>query len=758
MRFVVLFLSLSLLLIGNNAVLAQADGATTSIAAAELAAAIANANPGDTIYVSGGVYTGSIDIDKSLTLIGVDWPVIDGENEGTVVHIQAPNTTIRGFVVRNSGKVLDQENSGIAIEAENTLIEGNRFENTLFGIYLRQAHHTTIRDNQISSKDLDVPRRGDPIRVWYSNDVLIENNVVTKGRDVVLWYSERLTIRNNDVSDGRYGLHFMYCDDAEISQNRLLNNSVGAFMMYSRRVHINNNTISGNRGPSGYGIGLKDMDDALIVDNLFLDNRVGAHLDTSPREVDSVGIFQGNVFGYNDIGIEMLPSVRHNEISGNSFIENEEQVAVGGGGIIKDNSWTVGEQGNYWSDYVGYDADGDSQGDIEYRADRLFENMLIREPALRLFIYSPATTALNFAARVVPMVKPQPKVVDTLPMLTPLIPNAPALPPVSRLKWALTGAVLLLGAVGLTWLPRLSPRRINPTDLSSLTYMDKDMIVVEHLSKRFGNLTAVDDLSFSVSVGEAVAFWGANGAGKTTAIRCLLNLIPYEGTITVGGLDVAKQGKEARRMMGFVPQELTFHDDLSVRETLNFYAALKKAATDKEFTAMLDRLALTAHLDKQVRDLSGGLKQRLALAIALLSDPQLLILDEPTSNLDIGARDDFLALLLELKHAGKTLIFSSHRLEEVTALADRVLLLEGGKLSVDAPPNELDQRLGWETTLHLYLPEEDIEPASRALKANNMQPSLNGRGIRIQLPAGQKAKALQILHEAGVTIEDFVVE
>ena len=304
-------------------------------------------------------------------------------------------------------------------------------------------------------------RRGDPIRVWYSNDVVVENNVVTKGRDVVLWYSERLIIRNNDVSNGRYGLHFMYCDDALISQNRLLNNSVGAFMMYSRRVYLFSNTISGNRGPSGYGLGLKDMDDAVIVDNLFLDNRIGAHLDTTPREVDSVGQFRGNVFAYNDIGVEMLPSVRHNEFVGNSFIENEEQVSIaGGGGQFQANSWTVAGEGNFWSDYAGYDADADGQGDIEYKSERLFENLMEQQPALRLFLYSPSTNAIDFAAKAFPAVRPRPKLVDERPFMTPTIPTeAPALPSPTGQGWLWATLALLAAAVGLAILPRLHWRQ-----------------------------------------------------------------------------------------------------------------------------------------------------------------------------------------------------------------------------------------------------------------------------------------------------------
>lgn len=284
------------------------------------------------------------------------------------------------------------------------------------------------------------------------------------------------------------------------------------------------------------------------------------------------------------------------------------------------------------------------------------------------------------------------------------------------------------------------------------------MIEVAHLTKRFGKLTAVDDLSFTVKEGESVALWGANGAGKTTAVRCLLNLIPYEGSVTINGLDMKKEGKKARRLIGFVPQELTFHDDMSIKETITFYAMLRKVKNGHDFTPLLARLELEPHINKPIHDLSGGLKQRLALALALLSDPPILFLDEPTANLDIRARENFLHLLWELKQSGKTFVFSSHRLEEITALADRVLLLEAGKLVVDSPPDQLEQRLGWQTTLHLYLTPQATAAAMDTLTANKLTAVLNGRGLRVQVAPGKKGQTLQLLHDAGIKVDDFTIE
>ena len=421
--WVVLLLIMSI----SVARVARADG-VTRVPAEQLAEAIAAAEPGDTIEVTGGVFHGNLVVDKTLTLIGLDGATLDAGNKGTVLRIEAPDSTVRGFTVRNSGDSLDREDSGIIIAGPRGLVEDNVLENVLFGIYINAAPGTIVRGNHITGKELDIARRGDLMRLWDSDDVLIENNVTRNGRDAVLWYSERMTLRNNDFSHGRYGLHFMYCDDATMEGNRLTYNSVGAYLMYGRRMILRDNLIAFNRGPSGYGVGLKDMDDSVITGNRILDNRVGAFVDGSPRELNSTGIVRNNLFAYNDIAIEMLPSVRHNLISDNSFIENEQQVVVAGGGQLRDNEWTVSDRGNYWSDYAGYDGDSDGVGEIAYRAERLLDNLLGSRPELRLFLYSPVVNAVDFAARAFPLVRPQPILVDEKPLTQPVMPTAAPLP------------------------------------------------------------------------------------------------------------------------------------------------------------------------------------------------------------------------------------------------------------------------------------------------------------------------------------------
>lgn len=205
------------------------------------------------------------------------------------------------------------------------------------------------------------------------------------------------------------------------------------------------------------------------------------------------------------------------------------------------------------------------------------------------------------------------------------------------------------------------------------------MIELQHLTKKFGRFVAVDDVSLSIAQSEVVALWGPNGAGKSTLVRCLLGLLPFKGRATVAGLDVKRHGKAARRQIGYVPQEPALFDDLRVDEAALFFGRLKRAS-DAEIRRMLSEYHLAPHARKSVRELSGGLKQRLSLGLASLTDPPVILLDEPTANLDAASRAELLADVGELRERGKTVLMISHRPEEVRQLADRIVTLEAGKV------------------------------------------------------------------------------
>ncbi len=813
-------------------------------------AALAAAHAGDEIVVQGGVYRGALIVDKPVKLTGVNYPMIDGEGRGTVVTLSAEGAELRGFEVRGSGLEYDNDHSGIMVTAPRVVVENNRLRDVLFGVVVFQAADSIVRGNDISGKsELDVGVKGDGIRLWYSPRTQVVENHVHESRDVVIWYSAETLVRDNLIEHGRYGLHLMYCNDSIIERNRILSNSVGIYSMFSNDIVVRENLIRGQRGPSGYALGFKDTDNLEAANNVLVDNRAGVYLDGTPFSPQGFSHFHDNVLAFNDVGVIALPAVRGNIFAGNSFWENVEQVAVQGGGLLGSNQW----RGNFWSDYAGFDANGDGAGDMPYRAERFFENMIDREPYLRALLYSPAAQALEFAATSFPIVKPQPKFTDPTPRVDPIsIPLSAASASrdsgpmavgamgllalgvllgvvagggsVKRKAWSVErGSVSLRGAarpspIGDASLKATKQAPSRDLDAYAASHkplamtqaqseiashkplamtqaqseiashkplamtqarseiashkplaMTRTSVRAESVTKQYGKVKALDIVSFTARAGEAIALWGPNGAGKTTLIKAILGLIDFQGEIWVQDQNVRRAGKAARRNIGYVPQEAIFYD-WGVQATMEFYARLKGVGRGQtgqgqalplqtRIAQLLERLGLADHAQKSVGALSGGLKQRLALAIALLADPLVLLFDEPTASLDARARSDYLALVAALRKEDRTIIFASHRLEEVEALADRVLVLEAGRLIGVMTPEELRARLLPEVEMALWIPEPQRVTALAQLLGAGLDAHFNGRGtVVVRVPNDKKIDPLHLLSAQGITVTNFEIE
>lgn len=721
-----------------------------------LQAVLRRAHPGDTIRVQSGLYRGPIVVEKSVQLVGQGWPVLDGGGHGTVVRLNAPGTVLKGFVIQNSGDSLTASDAGVLVAAPRCRVEANRLYNVLFGISVQHAPYSLILSNRLRGKPLPPPRRGDLIRLWYSDYVTLKGNRASEGRDIVLWFSKRLRVRENEIFHSRYGLHFMYCDEAVLERNRLYQNSVGVYLMYSARLRLQHNWIVNNRGPSGYGLGLKDVREVHIRENVIGDNRSGLFLE------GATGIFEGNLIAYNDIGMTCLPSAQGNLFRENSLVENGSQVIVGGQGSLATNRW----EGNFWSDYRGYDANGDGIGDQPYRVMRTFERLADHYPALHLFAYSPSAEALEVASRMFPLFAPQPILEDARPHLQPFPVKMPVQMEVAAgysksLWWFSSVFLITLAAVLLHPLSRPKPNRRMRARKESLAPESKKigvervpLIRVSHLTKRFGAITAVQDLSLEVGSGEAVVVWGANGAGKTTVLGCLLGLYPFEGQVWVGGKEISREGKEARRGMGYLPQEVRLHPDLTVAETIAFYARLREVPWEQG-ESLLREWGLNEIAEQKVGTLSGGTKQKLALAIALLADPPLLLLDEPTSNLDLRAREELYQHLERLKRRGKTLLLCTHRPQEVRRLADRVIVLERGYKIAEGNPMEVGSYLQQQLWLGLTVPAERRAEAASLLESKGFPVRLDGALLWVAATTERKAEPIRLLSESDVPVLDF---
>jgi ABC-2 type transport system ATP-binding protein len=248
-------------------------------------------------------------------------------------------------------------------------------------------------------------------------------------------------------------------------------------------------------------------------------------------------------------------------------------------------------------------------------------------------------------------------------------------------------------------------------------------VVIENLQKRYGSVEAVKDVSFQVEPGEIFGLLGPNGAGKTTTLRCLCTLAtPDAGRIEVSGISVLDYPKLARQKLGYVAQEVALDKVLTGRELLQLQAAiyhLPPATAQAEIERTIALLGLQDWADKRTGTYSGGLKKRLDLAAGLLHQPDVLILDEPTVGLDIESRVIVWDFLRKLRDNGTTVLLTSHYLEEVDALADRVAIIDKGEVIAAGTPSELKDRVGGDrVTLRIreFTPVEEAETAKAMLQ------------------------------------------
>ena len=243
------------------------------------------------------------------------------------------------------------------------------------------------------------------------------------------------------------------------------------------------------------------------------------------------------------------------------------------------------------------------------------------------------------------------------------------------------------------------------------------MIELRQLSKAYGAVTALSNLDLSVPEGCLYGLLGPNGAGKTTTLRILATLLaPDRGSVQVDGVDALKHPREVRRLLGYVAQEVAIDKILSGRELLQLQGDLyhlKRTDRDHRIDDLIDRLGMDPWIDRRCGTYSGGMRRRLDLAAGLLHRPRLLVLDEPTVGLDIESRSAIWQLLNQLVEAGTSVLLSSHYLEEIEALADRMAIIDAGAVIAEGTPTDLKQRLGGDRVTLRVREFSDAQEAAR---------------------------------------------
>jgi nitrous oxidase accessory protein len=372
---------------------------------------IDNAEEGATLLLEPGSYAGPVVIDKSLTLDGQGKATVDAGGKGSVILVDTDGAVVRNLHLTNSGESHNDIDSGVQVRGRFNVISDNVIDNCLFGIDLQQSENNIVRRNRISSKPFELGTRGDAIRLWYSFDNKVTDNIISDSRDTVVWYSANNTISRNTTYDSRYSLHFMYSRYNLVEDNRYYNNTVGVFLMYSDGVVLRNNYIAHASGSTGVGIGFKETSDVTVEGNKILYCASGLYIDISPFQPDTINAFSNNLIAYNGIGIRFLNDWKGNEFRQNRFIDNLTQVVVSSGKTANRNIWTD----NYWSDYEGFDEDRDGVGDTPYElyvyADRLWQDV----PYAQFFKGSPVLEVMDFLERLAPFTEPTILVRDERP-------------------------------------------------------------------------------------------------------------------------------------------------------------------------------------------------------------------------------------------------------------------------------------------------------------------------------------------------------
>lgn len=390
----------------------------TVLAETSLQARIAAAPAGGTVAVEGGVHKGPLVIRGPLTLVGVNRPVIDGGGRGSVVTLEGNGVVFRGFLVRNSGREVTEEAAGIKTSGDGHRIVDNHLVDVYFGVHLAGGAGHVVERNSITPGTARGARPGHGISVWHVRGSRIDGNVISEARDgVYLSFTDGVAVSNNEVARCRYGLHSMSSVNAAFTGNRLRGNLLGAAMMQSDRLLLRGNRIEEHRdGAAAYGVLLKDIGSLLAEDNVIVSNRVAVYAEGVPTKPGADAVLRRNVIAGNEVGLSLQSSAALT-VAGNRIADNLADVRALGRMLSPGMRWTSGGRGNFWSEYRGYDADGDGIGDLPHRAAAAMDALIRQSPLAQAFLHTPAHLAIEAAARMFPLYPQPPLLVDERPVM-----------------------------------------------------------------------------------------------------------------------------------------------------------------------------------------------------------------------------------------------------------------------------------------------------------------------------------------------------
>lgn len=381
----------------------QAEGKVVSVkpvkGRAVLQESISAAAPGDTLLVMSGTYReGNIKIDKPLTLIGKEFPVLDGDKKFEVITITSDSVEINGFKIQHSAYAVLDDPGGIkVIRSRNIRIVGNLLYDNFFGVYFQEVQNGRIENNRIIAIGKEEQEIGNGVHCWKSDSIQIIGNDISGNRDGIYFefVTHSVIWRNISHKNARYGLHFMFSNDDSYFSNVFRHNGAGVAVMFTKGVTMMNNFFLDNWGESSYGLLLKEISDSYVAGNLFSGNTAALFMDGTSRL-----IFERNTIQANGWGMKVQASCMDNEVRNNIFSGNTFDISTNGNLVLNTFS------GNYWDRYEGYDLDRDGFGDIPYHPLSLFCVIVEQNPAVMILYRSFIIGLLDRTEKMLPTITP----------------------------------------------------------------------------------------------------------------------------------------------------------------------------------------------------------------------------------------------------------------------------------------------------------------------------------------------------------------
>ncbi len=368
--------------------------------------------PGGTLTLEDAVYAGPVQIKKPLTIDGGGKAKIQGTGHGTVVSISGSNVTLRGVRIVGSGELHDSIDAGVLVEGRAHRVEDNQIDDVLFGIHLRQAVDSSVRNNAVHGKGLEPGMRGDAIRMWNGTGNRIENNRFQRARDLTFMNSADNLVIGNRFIDGRYGLQAVFSPRLRIERNHFSHMGTGIVILYSRDVVLRGNHIEHALVGGGAGIVFKESDTGIVEGNTVLHCAAGLKVDAPPEPVGVLEV-RNNRFAHNITGLYFYGEAGGHLLENNRIEKNLTSVAVSAPGAGAANIW----RGNYWDDYQGFDRNHDGIGDTPHEVWLHADRIWMETPMASFFRNSPALELLDFLERLAPFSLPYRVLSDPTPRM-----------------------------------------------------------------------------------------------------------------------------------------------------------------------------------------------------------------------------------------------------------------------------------------------------------------------------------------------------